>query len=129
MGARGIAAFVFMVGLIFSMTILGGMGYYADLDVTIDEGGQNADVQAAAEQLNGIEFGEGRSSSILQGPLAVVTPVVGIFQTFTTVLGNTSGVLQLLFGVPKVAADTIELFARLAMLVTIGYLIRSGSPV
>jgi len=127
--ARGVAAFVFIGSLILSMTILGGMGYYADLGVDVDAAGQNADVQQAAEQLDGIEFGEGRSSSILQGPLAVVTPVVGIMQTFTAVIGNTSGVLQLLFGLPPVAADAIELLFRIAMLVTLVYLIRSGSPV
>jgi hypothetical protein len=127
--ARGIAAFVFVGSLIFSMTILGGVGFYAALGVDVDASGQNADVQAAADQLDGIEFGEGRSGTILQGPLAVVTPVVGIIQTFTGVLGNTSGMLQLLYGIPKVAADTIELLFRIAMLVTIVYLIRSGSPV
>jgi len=97
--------------------------------VDVDAAGQNADVQQAAEQLDGIEFAEGRSSSILQGPLAVVTPVVGIMQTFTAVIGNTSGILQLLFGLPAVAADAIEVLFRIAMLVTLIYLIRSGSPV
>jgi hypothetical protein len=129
--ARGVAAFVFVGSLILSMTILGGVGYYASLDagVNTDLSGQNADVQAAANQVENITFGEGRSSSILQGPLAVVTPVVGILQTFTAVLKNTSGLLQLLYGLPPVAADQIEVLFRLAMLVTIVYLIRSGSPV
>lgn len=127
--ARGIAAFIFIVSLIFSMTILSGLGFYAAMGVDVSAESQNEDVQRAADQLNGIEFGEGRSSSILQGPLAAVTPVVRIFQTFTTVIGNTSGVIQLLFGIPKIAADTIELTFRIAMLVTIGYVIRSGSPV
>jgi len=129
MAPRGIGAFVLVLGLILSMTVLGGLGYYASLSADLDVTGQNADVQRAADQLSGISFGEGRSSAILQGPLAAVTPVVGIFQTFTTVLGNTSGVLQLLFGLPKVAADAFELLFRMAMLITIGYLIRSGSPV
>jgi len=127
--ARGIGAFIFIVSLIFSMTILGGVGFYAEMGVAVDTTGQNEDVRSAAEQLDGIEFAEGRSSSILEGPLAAVTPVVSIFQTFTAVLGNTSGVLQLLYGIPKVAADTIELLFRIAMLVTIAYIIRSGSPV
>lgn len=127
--ARGIAAFIFVASLIFSMSILGGVGFYASLGIDVDADSQNEDVQDAAEQLDGIEFGEGRSSSILEGPLAVVTPVVSIIQTFSTVLGNTSGVLQLLFGLPEIAADTIELVFRIAMLVTIAYIIRSGSPV
>lgn len=126
---RGIGAFIFAVSLILSMTILGGLGFYALMGIDVDTAGQNQDVQRAAEELDGIEFAEGRSSSILEGPLAAVTPVVSIFQTFTTVIGNTSGVIQLLYGVPKVAADTIELLFRIAMLVTIAYVIRSGSPV
>jgi len=126
---RGITAAVFVISLIFSMTILGGVGFYAMLGVQIDAESYNEDVQRAADELQGIEYGEGRSSSILEGPLAAITPVVTIFQTFTTVLTNTSGVLQLLYGLPPVAADTIETFFRLAMVVTIGYLIRSGSPV
>jgi len=130
LGIISIAAFVFVGGLILSMGILSGVGYYAQLgDIDVDKSNANSDVEAAAEELDGISFGEGRSNSILEGPLAVVTPVVQIFQTFTTVLLNTSGVLQLLYGLPAVAADTIELVFRLAMLVTIGYLIRSGSPV
>lgn len=129
MAPRGIAAFVFIGGLIFSITIIGGLGYYSAANVDLDAENQNADVQRAAEQLDGIEFAEGRSSSIIDGPLAVVTPVVGILQTFTTVIGNTSGVLQLLYGLPAVAATTIEWAFRIAMLVTMLFVIRSGSPV
>lgn len=126
---RGIAAFVFIVSLIFSMTILAGVGFYGMMGVSVDPDSQNDDVREAAEQLDGIDFGEGRSSSILEGPLAAVTPVITIFQTFTTVISNTSGVIQLLYGLPAVAADMIELMFRIAMLITIGYIIRSGSPV
>lgn len=127
--ARGIAAAIFIASLIFSTTILSGIGYASSLGVSADVEGQNEDVQRAAEQLDSVEFGEGRSSSILEGPLAAVMPVVGIIQTFTGIIGNTSGMLQLLYGLPKVAADTIETMFRLAMVVTIIYLIRSGSPV
>ena len=127
--ARGITAAVFVISLVLSMTMLGGIGFYASLGVSVDVDSQNEDVVSAAEELGGVELGEGRSASITEGPLATVTPSVGIVQTFTTVIGNTSGVIQLLYGVPKVAADTIELLFRIAMLVTIAYVIRSGSPV
>jgi len=126
---RGIGAFIFIISLIFSMTILGGLGFYSALGISVDAEGQSNDAQAAAEELDGISFAEGRSSSILEGPLAVVTPVVSIFQTLTTVIGNTSGVLQLLYGLPVIVADTIETLFRIAMIVTIAYVIRSGSPV
>lgn len=129
MAPRGIGAFVVISALVLSMTVLSGVGYYATLGTEIDAESQNDDVVAAAEQLDGVTFGEGRSSSILEGPLAVVVPVVGIFQTFTTIITNTSGVVQLLFGVPKVVGDSIELLSRLVMLVTIAYLIRSGSGI
>lgn len=125
--ARGIAAFVVVVSLIFSMSILGGIGYYAELgEAELDVEEQNKDVQKAAEQLDGVEFGEGRSSSILEGPLAVVTPVVSGLQVVTTVLGNTSGVLQLLYGLPQGVADTIETVFRLAMFITVIFLIRGA---
>lgn len=127
--ARGITAFVFIVALILSMSILGSVGYYAEMHIDMDVEGQNQDVEEAADQLSGIEFGEGRSGSILQGPLAVVTPVVSGYQVFSGVLGNTSGVLQLLYGLPKGVADTLEMMFRLVMFITLIYLIRSGSPV
>lgn len=126
---------IFIVALTMSMSILGGIGFYASMGVEMSVEGQNEDVQRAADQLggpdsdeDGISFAEGRSSSILEGPLAVVTPVVEIFQVFTAIVGNTSGVIQLLYGMPKVVGDTIEVFFRLSLLVTILYLIRSGSP-
>jgi len=127
--AKGIAAFVFIVALVFSMTILGSVGYYASVGPELDASTQNDDVVAAANELNQTTFGEGRSSSILEGPLAVVVPVVSVFSKFITVIGNTSGVVQLLFGVPAVVGGMLELTFRIAMLITLVYLIRSGSPV
>ena len=129
MAPRGVGAFIAVTALIMSMTVLGGMGYYAKLGADIDDESYNQDVQDAAEELNSIEFGEDRSSSILEGPLAAITPVVGMFQAFITVLTNTSGVIQLLYGVPKVVGDTIELLFRIGRVITVGYLIRSGAGV
>jgi len=128
---KGIGAVMVIAALILSLTILTGTGWVAGLggDLEVDATTANADVQRAADQLTGVEFGEGRSAAILQGPLAAVTPVVRIFQTFTAVLFNTSGVIQLLYGVGPTVGDSVELFGRLAFLVTLGYLIRSGSPV
>lgn len=122
--ARGIAAFVFVTSLIFSMSILGGLGFYASMGVEVDASTHSADAERAADSLDGIEFGEGRSSSILEGPLAVVTPVVDVLNTFVTVLDNTSGVLQLLYGLPPVVADTIQSMFRIAMLVTLAFMVR-----
>jgi hypothetical protein len=127
--ARGITAFIFVVALVFSMTILSSVGYFAAFDIQIDAESHNEDVVNAAAELDGIEFGEGRSGSILEGPLAAITPVVGVFQTFTTVILNTSGVLQLLYGLPAAVADTIELFGKIAMLITMMFVIRSGASV
>lgn len=120
---------MFVVALVLSMSILGGIGYYSSIGVEIDPDSHNDDVVAAADNLDAVEFGEGRSDSILEGPLAAITPAVGIFQGFTTVVTNTSGLLQLLFGLPAIVADTIETFFRIAMLVTLVYLIRSGGSV
>lgn len=129
MAPRGIGAFIVISSLIMSMTVLGGIGYYASLGVEVDAESHNEDVQRAAEQLDSIEFGEDRSDSILEGPLAAITNVVAMFQVLSGVLYNTSGILQLLFGLPETAADMIELTFRLAMVITLLYLIRSGSPV
>jgi len=122
--ARGIGAFMFITSLVLAMTILTGMGFYGDLGMNIDASSQNADVQRAVDQLNSTEFGENRGASILEGPLAVVVPFIQVLNTFTTVLGNTSGILQLLFGLPKLVADTLETVFQLAMLVTTVFAIR-----
>lgn len=124
--AKGIGAFVFVVSLLFSMTILSGLGFYAMLGAEIDVDSQNEDVQSAAENLEGIEYDEDRSPPLLQGPLAVVIPAVEVLQTFTTVVSNTSGVLQLLFGLPAVVADTMQRMFHFAMLVTILFLVRGA---
>ena len=125
--ARGIAAFVMIASLILSMGILGGIGYYAELGVQYGIDGQNEDVQAAADDLSGVDYDEDRSPSILQGPLAAVIPFVDGFLALKAIIGNTSGVLQLLFGLPAVVADSLQLFFRIAMLVTLYFAVR-GSP-
>ena len=129
MAARGISAFIFLVSLVFAMTILSGVGFYALVGADLDVSSQNQDVQNAADQLGEQSFGESRSSSILEGPLATVAPFIDILQTFVTVIGNTSGVIQLLYGIPAIVADQIERLFKLSMLVTIAYAIRGGTPV
>lgn len=124
--ARGIAAVIFVVSLIFSITILSGIGFYASMGIEADVEGQNEDVQAAAENLGAIEYDEERSGDILQGPLAGIIPAVEILQTLSTILFNTSGVIQLLFGAPEIIADTLQTFFQLAMLITIGFFIRGA---
>jgi hypothetical protein len=116
--ARGVGAFIFVASLVFAMTILSGLGFYATMNVDVDNSGANQDVQNAANQLNGTSFGENRSPSILEGPLAVVVPFINFVQTLWTVITNTSGILQLLFGLPKIAGDTIETVFRIALTVT-----------
>lgn len=122
--ARGIAAVIFLVALISSISILSGIGFYAQLGVSASVESQNQDVQRAAQNLEGIDYDEDRSGSILQGPLAAVIPAVEIVQTLSTILFNTAGVIQLLFGAPEIVAETIELFFRVSMLITIGFFIR-----
>ena len=116
--ARGVGAFIFVSSLVFAMTILGGVGFYATLNIDVDASGANQDVQNAANQLNGTSFGENRSPSILEGPLAVVVPFIDFVLTLWTVIANTSGVIQLLYGLPPLVADTIETVFRIALTVT-----------
>lgn len=115
---------MFLTSLILAITVLSGLGYYAEMGVEASAESQNKDVQLAAENLDGIEFDEDRSSSILQGPLAALIPAANLLMAFVTILSNTSGVLQLLFGAPVVVADTVELLFRIAMLITIAFFIR-----
>lgn len=106
--------------------MLSGIGYYAELAVPEDVEGQNEDVQSAVEDLGGVTYDEDRSSSILQGPLAVVVPFVDGLMVIKMVLGNTSGLLQLLFGVPAAVADPIETLFQLAIGVTILFGLRGA---
>jgi hypothetical protein len=127
MAPRGVGAMMVITALIMAMTVMSGIGYYADLGADIDDDSYNEDVQNAAEELNQTSFGEDRSSSILEGPLAAVTPIIGMLSTLATVITNTSGVLQLLFGAPKVVGDTIEVLSRIAFVITFAYAIRAGA--
>lgn len=124
--ARGVAAFVFISALVLSITMLSGIGYYADIGTEIDASSQTEDVQRAADGLSSVSYDEDRSGSILEGPLAAVIPAVDMILTLKTVIGNTSGVIQLLFGLPVIIADTIELFFRIAMFVTVAFFIRGA---
>lgn len=115
---------MFLTSLVFSISMLSGLGFYAKMGVEASAETQNEDVQAAAENLDGIEFDEDRSSSILQGPLAALVPAMEILMSLVTILSNTSGVVQLLFGASAIVGDTIELFFRLTMLITLAFVIR-----
>lgn len=124
--ARGVTAAIFIASLVFSMSILSGLGFYALLGADIDVSSQNEDVEAAASELQGIDYNEDRSPSILEGPLAAVIPAIDVLLVFRTVIGNTSGVVQLLFGAPEIVADTVETFFQLSLLVTIIFAIRGA---
>ncbi len=114
------------MSLIFSVVILSSIGYYSAIGTERDFSSQNEDVQRANESLSSIDYDEDRSSAILQGPLAAVIPVVEVLQTIQTILGNTSGVLQMLFGLPAVVADMLQLFFQLAMGITVIFLVRGA---
>lgn len=130
MAPRGVGAAVVIVSLVLSMSVLSSLGYYALLgDRQYDVSGQNEDVQRAASELRNISYGEGGGNAFFEGPLAAVQPAVDMLSTLRTVVFNTSGVMQFLFGLPAAAADAIATVFRLALMITMAYLIRSGAPV
>lgn len=128
--ARGITAAIFVVALISSMTILSSIGFYAQLGhgIEVDPETHNEDVVDAAAALGDVDFGEDRDPSILEGPLAAVIPGVDTINLLTTIIGNTSGVVQFLFGAPEVVGSAVERLFQISLLITLAGLVR-GAPI
>lgn len=124
--ARGIAAAIFLASLVLSMTVLSTLGFYSQMGTEIDVDGQNEDVKDAAAALYDVDYGEDRDPSILEGPLASVVPGTDMLITLRTIVGNTSGVVQLLFGAPEVVGDTVQIMFQLALFITIAGFIRGA---
>lgn len=102
--SKGIAAFVIVMAVIMSISVLSGIGYYNSLNIDYSNQGYNEDVQAAADAMT--------SQSASNTGASVYTDfTVGAGNTLATawqVLSNTSGVIQLLFNAPKILADTLQ---------------------
>lgn len=111
---KGLAAFISVTALILTMSALSGLGVYDALGVGYGLESADQDVQAAADALMRVDYQEGGSDAVLQGPLAAVRGVVATLQTIRAVLFNTSGILKLLFGAPGPIAEMIERFFQIS---------------
>ena len=111
---KGLAAFIAMTALIMTMGALSGLGVYDALGVGYGLESADQDVQAAADALMQVDYQEGGSDAVLQGPLAAVRGPVAALQSIRSMLFNTSGVLKLLFGAPGPIAEMVERFFQIS---------------
>lgn len=117
--SKGIAAFVIVLSVIMAISMLSGIGYYSELRVNYDAG-YNDDVAAAADVLVGQEASNTGSSVFTDFTVGGANAL----RTAWQVLANTSGVLQLLFGLPPAVADPLERFFQLIFGLTFAGFVR-----
>jgi len=111
--SKGISAFIVMLTITMSISILGGLGYYSNMHVNY-QAGYNSDVQTAANAFMS-------QSATNTGGNLFNDFTVGASNTLNIawqILSNTSGVLQLLFGIPKKAAGMFQYFFQIVFGVT-----------
>lgn len=107
--AKGIAAFVIVLTPVLAISILSGVGYYDALDVSYGDTAADQDVQNAANALQNAQASDTGGSAIVEFTTGAATAL----QSAWTVIGNTSGVLKLLFNVPNVLAGQLQLFFQI----------------
>lgn len=118
--AKGIAAFVVVLAIIMSISVLSGIGYYNELGVDYSDDQYNEEVQAAADA-----FTSQNSTTSGTSPIEDFTVGAGnTMQAAWQVISNTKGVLMLLFGIPETLAAMLETFARIVYGVTFAGFVR-----
>jgi len=118
--AKGIVAFIIVVAFTLTISMLGGLGYYAQLGVSYNEDMDN-DTQQAAQALAGQEATDQSGGSVLQD---FTTSAGQTIASGWQVISNLSGVLKLLFNVPGVIAKTIQTFFMITFGLTFAAFIR-----
>lgn len=118
--SKGIAAFVVVLALIMAISISSGLGFYAALNVDYSTSA-NDDVQRAADAMVGQEAADKSGGSVLQD---FTTSMGRTLSTGWQVIANLSGIVQLLFGTPKVVADTLQSFFQMTFGITFALAIR-----
>lgn len=117
--AKGIAAFMVVLAVILSISSLSGLGYYDSLNVDYDDPAANQDVQDAANALTSPEATDTGGTALVE----FTTGPANTLRAATAVVANTSGILQLLIGLPKGVADNIQTVFQIVFGVTfIGFL-------
>jgi len=118
--AKGITAFIVVLALTMSMSIMSGLGAYEALGVGYGES-QNDDVAAAENALVGQQASDQASGSVLED---FTTSAGQTLSTFWQIIANLSGILQLLFGLPAVLTDTLQTFFQMVFGITFAAFIR-----
>lgn len=117
--AKGVVAFYAVVGLILSISILAGIGFYDSIGVQYSDSA-NEQVQSAVETFTGQEATDRAGGSVLQD---FTTSAGTTLAAGWEVIKNLSGVLQMLM-VPKVIADAIQTVFILTFGITFAAFIR-----
>jgi hypothetical protein len=108
--SKGVTAMMLVVGVLLSVTVLAALGFYAGIGMQYPENA-NQQVQDAAEDFTGQEATDRSGGSAQQD---FTTSAADTLSAGWEIISNTSGVLQLLVMFPKVLADAIQSFIRIA---------------
>lgn len=118
--AKGIVAFVVVLGLTMSISVLSGLGFYAAMGVNYSDSASD-DVQQAADAMIGQTASDQSSGSVLQD---FTTSAGTTLATAWQVIANLSGILQLLTGLPAVLTDQVQLLFQITYGITFAAFIR-----
>jgi len=118
--AKGIVALFVCIALTLSISMLAGLGFYADMGVAFSDSADD-DVQAAADAMIGQTASDQSSGSVLQD---FTTSAGRTLASGWQVLANLSGIIKMLFGAPDVIANTIQLMFQLTFSVSFAAFIR-----
>lgn len=118
--SKGIASFVVILAVIMSISVLAGIGFYDSLQVNYTGDQHNEDVQAAADAMTNQESTTTGTNPIEDFTVGAGTTLSAAWQ----VISNTSGVLQLLFGLPQGVAEAMQTFIRIIYGITFAGFIR-----
>ena len=118
--AKGIVAFIICVAFILAISILSGLGYYADMNVQYSDSA-DADVQAAADAMTGQTASDQSGGSVLQD---FTTSAGRTLSTGWQVIANLSGILKMLYGAPDVVASSMQTMFQIVFGISFAAFIR-----
>lgn len=118
--AKGIVAFMIVVALTLSISIMSGIGAYDALGVDYSNSSSD-DVQKAANAMIGQEATDQSSGSVLQD---FTTSAGRTLSTGWQVIANLAGILKLLFGVHDAIASALQTFWQITFSITFAAFIR-----
>lgn len=118
--SKGITAFVVVLAVIMSISILSGIGFYDNIGLDYSDQGMDDDVQSAAAAFTSQEATDTGGTAIVE----FTTGAANTLQAAWEVLTNTSGVVKLLFSAPDSVATRFETFFRIVFGLTFAGFIR-----